>query len=397
MAIKKYFVNKPKDGYQYDRKENKYFSWGYDIWLNGERVQERGFLTRGHTEEAVKALREDAKNERHGITSRKDTPFLIELFQRKLNTMTPGPERARAKRVFKVFLSLLPDKLKVIDLKTAHMNDYKEKREADGVKHSTIKREMVPIIETLNNADQYFIELDSYRPPRKPKLSISKTRKTTTITIDARRKILGYLFTHQKDGEDRRLPAARRRVGLFLQFCLLTVSRPGEVAAIRRSDVDMDACIILIKGTKTQNEKHSTRELPITATMREILLERFEESPGDYLFTKFGKVTARMRQRLKEACEACGIKYGKFDPDGIIFYTARHTATSVLAHSNEVDTKTAGDFTGHSDETMTLYYTHSNAKTLGIAGDVLEREMGRKLLDGEFMESEPDKKESRHS
>lgn len=390
MAIKKYFVNKPKEGYPYDGKENKYFSWGFDIWLNGERVSERGFFTKKHAEDAVKALREDAKNSRLGISSRIKSPQLIELFQKKLNAMPAGTDRVRAKRVFKYFLALVPGKLKVIDLETAHLYSYKEARIADGVKNATIKREMVPIMEALNNADNYFAELKSYRPPRKPKLTISKTRKTTVISLDARKKLLTYLLAHQQEGERAYQAAARRRVGLFLQFCLLTVSRPGETAAIRKADVDLQAGIIKLYGTKTENKAHSVRELLITATMRAILLERFELVTGEYLFTKGGHVTGKMRDRLKEACEAVGLKYGKFDPDGVIFYTARHTGTTVLAHSNLVDTKTAGAFTGHSDETMTLYYTHTNKKTLEIAGEVLEENMGNILFDGENMEPKPE-------
>lgn len=391
MAIKKYFVTNQKDGYPYDRQQNKYFSWGFDIWLNRARVSERGFLTKEHAEAAVKALREDAKNRKHGLPGRKESPQLIELFQKKLDSLDPGPERSRAKRVFIAFLALLPEKIKVIDLKTPHLRLYKDKRTAEGVKNSTIKREMVPIIESLNNADQYFVELENYRPPKKPKLVIPKTRKTTTIDLPARVRILSYLLGPVKPKERIYQAAARRRVGLFLQFCLLTVSRPGEVAALKKTDVDLHAGIVKLEGTKTENKQYSTRELLITPTMRAILIERFEIAQGEYLFTKYGKVTGRMRTRLKEACEASGVKYGKYDPDGVIFYTARHTATSVLAHSNKVDTKTAGEFTGHSDETMTLYYTHPNLQTLQIAGEVLEENMGNILLSGELLEPKPKK------
>lgn len=389
MAIRKYYVSRPKEGYRYDRKENKYFSWGYDIWLDRTRQSERGFFTREHAEDAVKALREQHKNARHGITPPKDDPFLIELFQKKLDSIGTRRDRQRAKRVFKTFLELLPENIRVIEIKTAHLNAYKEKRIADGVKNSTIKREMVPIIEVLNNADHYFAELEGYRPPRKPKISIPKTRKTVTIGMDARQKILKYLLGPRKDSERLSHAAARRRVGLFLQFCLLTVSRPGEIASLRKSDVDLQAGRLIIHGTKTQHKENSDRHLLITPTMRSILIERFEINSGDYIFTRGGKVTGKMYDCLKAACEAVGVKYGKNDPDGIIFYTARHTATTVLAHSNRVDTKTAGDFTGHSDETMTLYYTHTSPETLEIAGEVLEQNMGNILLDGEFLESEP--------
>ncbi len=396
MAIKKYHINNPKDGYPFDRKEGKHFSWGYDIWLDRKREHERGFYTKEHAEAAVKALREDLKNQQLGIPLKKDSPFLIELFQKKLDSMRQGPDRARAKRTFKAFLDLLPPQIKVIELATADLKEYQNKRVADGVKNSTIKREMVPIVEVLNNADEYFKELSSFRPPRKPKIVIPKTRKTVTISHRDRYELLRYLLAPPATTEKIYQAAARRRVGLFVQFCLLTVSRPGEVAGLRKADVDLHAEIVRIEGTKTKNEKHSTRELQITETMRSILTERFE-TPGDYLFTKGGKVTQRMYDRMKAACEAVGIPYGKNKIDGVTFYTTRHTSTSILAHSNEVDTKSAGEYTGHSDETMTLYYTHPTQKTLQIVGEVLERNMGKKLLDGEYLETKPDSARSENN
>jgi len=42
MVVKKYFIEKPLSGYLYDRREKKYFTWGFDIYLNGSRIQERG-------------------------------------------------------------------------------------------------------------------------------------------------------------------------------------------------------------------------------------------------------------------------------------------------------------------------------------------------------------------
>lgn len=389
MAIKKYYVARRKDGFPYDSKKGKYFSWGFDIWIDGTRISERGFFTRDQAEAAVTSQREDAKNIKHGLPGKIDSPRLIELFQKKLDSITIVRDRTRSKRVFLFFLNLLPPQIKVLDLKRAHLQTYVDARMKDGVKNSTIRREMVPIIEVLNNADQYFVELDSFRPPRKPKLTISKTRNTVTIQADDRRKLLNWLLAPQRETERVYQAAARRRVGLFLQFCLLTVSRPGETASVRKADVDLAASVVRIKGTKTDTKQHSIREVPVTPTMRSILIERFELNSGDYLFTKGGYVTHRMRSQMKEACEAVGIKYGRNVVDGITFHTARHTATTVLAHSNRVDTKTAGKFTGHADETMTLYYTHANAETLAIASQVLEESMGNISLDGEYLETKP--------
>lgn len=387
MAIDKYYVSRPKEGYPYDRKENKYFSWGYDIWLGGQRLQERGFLTRAHAEHAVITLKESHKNGRLGITDKRRSPRLIELLQKKLDTMAPGPDRTRAKRVFKYFLGLLPLNIKVVEIKTVHLKSYHEARRADGVSNATIKREMVPVIEVLNNAGQYDDSLENYRPPKKPTLTISKKRRTVVIPKDVRRRILLWLLRPCGPDEDIRAARSRRRVGLFMQFSLLTASRPGEVAKLRRDDVDLDAGTVIIHGTKTEKRRHSARELLITPTMRSIILERLQLAEGEYLFTRNGQISDHWRKQLKAACEASGAKYGKKDPEGIIFYTARHTATTTMLRSNRVDLKTAGQFTGHSDQTMTMIYSHSNRESLAIAGEVIEENMGSALLDGEFLES----------
>lgn len=387
MAIKKYFVNRQKDGYQYDRKEKKYFSWGYDIWIDGSRREERGFFTREKAEAAVTALRSGKKDSQHGLSVNR-SPYLVELLQKRLDTLT-GQERTRAKRVGNIFLKLLPKKIRVTQIKRVHFRPYIEQRQKDGVSAATIRRELVPIVAALNAAGEFYESLENYRPPRIPRPKVPKGRNTKTITFEERQKILGYLFAPRKITE--RWPkqyVARRRVGLFLQFCLLTVSRPGEVAKLKRSDVDFHAGTVRITGTKTQFvSENPVRSLRMTPTMTAILKERFEKTDGDYLFTRGGKVTGKMYATLKEACEANGIKYGIREIDGIFFNRSRHTGVTVLAQSNLVDTKTAGAFTGHSDETMTLYYTHTNAKLLEIAGEVLEENMGRNLYSGEFLET----------
>lgn len=172
-----------------------------------------------------------------------------------------------------------------------------------------------------------------------------------------------------------------------MQLCLLTVSRPGEIAAIRRTDIDLDTDILTIHGSKTDKKKESTRTVPITSTIRSILLERLSISRSEYVITAGGKVTGKMRDVFKVACESVGVKYGRKDPDGITFYSARHTAITTLQHSNRVDLKTTGDFAGQSDETMTLLYTHTSPETLKIIGEILEENMGSSLLDREFLES----------
>lgn len=397
MAIKKFYVDQKKEGLPYDKQKNKYFSWGYDIYLDGRRVQERGFLTRELAEKAAAKKKTESKMLRHGISAPAKPIYLSNLLQKKLDTLA-GAERVRAKRVFQDFLSLLPARFRVTELKTAHIQRYIEKRlsEKDGrtgrpISPLTVKRELVPIVSALNSAYLFYEELEDYRPPRFPQIKTPKDRKERVLTAREHELLLNYFFAPQRAGESTQSYLFRRRVGHFFQTLLLTVSRPGEIAALKPSDVDFTRGFLTVRGTKTRfKQTRTVRVLRLTPTLREILTERIEHArrrEWAFVFTHHGRIAWRFYDQLKKACEACGISYGKDAADGVTFHTARHTGTTTLARSNEVDTKTIGAFTGHSDQTMTLYYTHTNLNLVNQVGEILEKNFGSPLASGEFLES----------
>lgn len=380
--IKKYYIDSPKTGYAYDRNAKRYYSWGFDIRLDGRREQQRGFATRSDAEAAVTELRKLAREGKRGYNSAGNIPKLIELFQKKLNSMETGHDRTRARRVYKYFLKLLPPKIRVVDVKTAHLQLYVEARTKEGVSAQTIRRELVPIVSALKSAYTFFASLDDYRHPRVPRPRVIKSRKERVISQAEQDRLFEYFFAPPKDDEIRQEPQTRRRTGQFLLFCLLSLSRPGEIAALKRTDIDLDSGIVSITGRKSRfTSTQIVRRLKISSTMRDILEERLELADGDHLFTKAGYVTPKMCEQLKKACEYAGIKYGRIDREGISFHTARHTGITMLVQSG-MDLKTIGKLAGHSDSQMTLYYTHASADLVNQAADILERKMGRKL--GQF-------------
>ena len=384
MATKKYYLSTDaKPGYPYDRKRKQYYSWGFDIWVNGKRLQERGFATEQAAEDAVAEIRRQQKNARHGIEEPAESPFLIDLFQKKLRSMSSRQEKVRAKRVFEDLLQMLPDEIRVSEVRTAHIQNYIQYRLSE-VSPATVKRELVPIVSALRNAYQFFPELDDYRPPRIPRPRVPKSRRERIITPAEQKKLLKYFFAPKGAKEDPREPAMRRRVGQFFLFCMLTVSRPGEIAGLKKSDIDLDGGVVNIRGTKSRfTASQLVRRLRITPTLAAIVRERLKEAQGEYLFTKGGRVTPRMYEKIRHACESAGIKYGKKDMDGVVFHTARHTGITMLVQSG-MDLKTVGKLAGHSDAQMTMYYTHVRQELLDQAGHLLEGKLG---MNGEKLES----------
>lgn len=371
--IKKFYISEKRDGYLYDRTAEKWFSWAYDIRINGKRIQERGFPSRALAENAAAKKKLDEKNARHGFAAPLDSPYLIELMQKKLDSITVRRDRTRTKRIFEYFLNLPdnPKQLKVHDLKTAHIQNFITARIADGVTAATVRRELVPVMAMLNNANIYFAALDDFRPPKKPPIKVSKQRNELTIKPEWREKLFKWFFAEKREDERSYQAASRRRCGQFLQTLLLTVSRPGEIAALKRSAIDFEKMTVAITGTKTRfTADTQTRIIRITPTLEKIFRERMEISANEFLFTRGGFVTAKMYLLLKKACEMCGIPHGR--QTGVTFHTARHTAITDLIESNLIDLKTAGRLAGHSDQNMTMYYTHPTAGTLDKAAGILE-------------------------
>ena len=130
MAIKKYYVNSPKPGYLLDRKANKYFSWGIDIWLNGTRMQERGFASKEKAANAVSPLKDGP--EKSGRRNSKGQSRIYRAISKETGSMSPA-DRARAKRVFTYFLALIPE-AQVSDAARAHkaLREAGQRHERDG-------------------------------------------------------------------------------------------------------------------------------------------------------------------------------------------------------------------------------------------------------------------------
>jgi integrase len=242
-------------------------------------------------------------------------------------------------------------------------------RTAAGVAASTIRRELVPVVAALNAAGAFYEALESYRPPKITRPKISKTRKSKVISPDELRSILNWLFDPAND-TGRGL---YRRSGLFLQLCLLTASRPGEIAHLKSSDVDLDTMMLRIEGTKTRFESTAgLRHLNISPAMEKILLERMEKTDGEFLFTRSGKVTGKMYDALKAACKANGLVYGGRDTYGITFGRSRHTGITNMIRSG-VDIQTVGTIVGHSNSTMTMHYAHGDPEAIKKAILELDR------------------------
>ncbi|MDQ3919970.1 MAG: site-specific integrase [Acidobacteriota bacterium] len=376
MAIRKFYTKREKRHWKYDAKAKLYWSYGYDIRLDGgRRVREAGFVSETDAVAAVGRIRQMEKESKHGFITAGSAPTIVELIEKRLASIRNPRERSRSTRILGDLASVLTPKMKVPELKSAHLQLFVDRRLTDGIKPQSVNREMNSIVACLNAARLLFASLDQWVPPRAPRPKAPKGRRERVITSDEVNKLLRYLLAPRQEGEREAAAQARRDVGIVLRFALLTGLRHGELNRLRWDHLDGSRSLKVI-GTKTEMVTNSTRYItPLTETMLAILEERRRLSSSPFIFTRSGDMPPTFYQVLRRACEACGIPYGRETEGGLVLHDARHTATTQLLQAG-LDLATIQSVTGHSDKVMVLYYSHASQASRERAAAALEAYAG---------------------
>lgn len=377
MIKKFYSKRKEMPGWKRDPETGQFWSWGFDIWLRDpvKRVREAGFQTRGDAEAAVGRIRQLEKEGKYGFITSGSAPTLEELIEKRLASIRNPRERVRSTRILGDLASVLPNKMKVTDLKSAHLQLFVERRLTDGIKPQSVNREMNSIVACLNAARLLFASLDQWIPPRAPRPKAPKGRRERVITADEMERLLGHLLAPRQEGEREAAARSRRDVGLIVRMALLTGLRHGEINRLRWRDLDGTRSLKVV-GTKTEMVANPTRYItPLTPTMLEIIAERRRRSSSPYIFSRSGGMLPKFYEIIQKACAACGIVWGRDTEGGLVLHDARHTATTQLLQAG-LDLATIQAITGHSDKTMVLYYSHATLASRERAAAALEAYAG---------------------
>ncbi len=112
--------------------------------------------------------------------------------------------------------------------------------------------------------------------------------------------ILFYLFKAQLPGESEKLFLSRRRAGLLFLLSAVTGARPGELVALKESDILEDLKVLRITGKKTRFKTAKTvRYFPLIETVRQVLTEAVAIKADGFIFTNNGTLTIHIMPILK--------------------------------------------------------------------------------------------------
>lgn len=164
--------------------------------------------------------------------------------------------------------------------------------------------------------------------------------------------------------EEARVLAAAKELGHdWFQACSIarwTAFRYGDVATLRRSEVDLAAGVI--RRTPSKTARHGIEVVipiaePLRPVLEELMARPVRDDMDEYLLREHAcSCTAstwhRQAVRFSAVLERAGV-----DPRTHTFHTWRHTLRTRMAEGR-VDTATAKEICGHTTDAMSAHYDH---------------------------------------
>lgn len=354
-------------------KRHKRKVYRLDAKVNGKRFR-RFFFRRVDAEATAYKIKHDEVARRYGLPMMTERPLFSELVEKRKLALAQAAERTRAARVLDGLVALIPTGYCVDEITKADVQRYVDKRRVDGLKPQSINRELTVIGSMMNQIDIYYPQLEQWRPPRMPKQKVLDGRRDRVWETDEIAGVLGQLFAAPMKGEQPQAALARHRVGKKLSFCLMSGVRHGEMAAIRKADINWHVRTVRIKQKKTGKYKTIG---PLAETSLAILKEFYEASTTEFVFNRGGQINRRIYKILKAACQRANVPYGQNTLNGLVLHDARHTATTHLLESG-INPRTIQEWMGWANSSMVMHYAHASKKSREKAGRALEELAGKK-------------------
>lgn len=215
---------------------------------------------------------------------------------------------------------------------------YRNDRISEGMKKSTVNRELGPLRHAFNLAIKSRRLFKNPLTDIKP-FSEKKFRRDRYLLPEEKPKLLPILL---KTGDSKEM------IFKIVVFAMQTGLRKGEIRNLLWTDINFDTGKIRVKA----GDEDSTRFVPMTVEVKDIL--RSLERISIYVFSNEDGTKLKEHGFIKTSFEWAVKKSGIED---FHFHDLRHTFASDLAMKG-VSMKVIGEYMGHSAERMTTRYSH---------------------------------------
>jgi integrase len=285
----------------------------------------------------------------------------------------------------KSFVELYP--LKLYEITPWHIEKWRSRRQKNGVKPSTINRELGALKACLARASEWGI-IESHPIERVKPSKVDSNPKVRFLTGEERERIMGGLDKREQAIRADRASANKWRAerGYALHpdlsntpfadylkpvvlLSLNTGLRRGEVFGLRWEDIDFAQRLLTVTAATAKSGK--TRHVPLNDEAFRVLKgwqKQTQKLSGLVFEGKTGKPFHDVRTAWKNTLKEAGVKDFRW-------HDLRHTFASNLTMAG-VDLNTVRELLGHSDYKMTLRYAHLAPEHKAMAVSKLVKEVG---------------------
>ena len=352
-----------------------------DFWHARFRLNNKEFTPTAETKsdllDLIAEIRNQEKIEKDNkkYNLKKEVPSYIptvsELLDEVLPTIPKHHQKTLAKRVFEIFIGLLPPFTKVDELKKTHFQIYINHRNGQvgkqtkqPIKLTTIYKELYAISSALEQAPIYFDALENWKKPELPELPKGfkkKSRRERLVSEKELKTLIGKLMEEPTGKQTFAHHFHRVRLAHQIEFGYWTGLRRKEIARLKFSQYDDEQQAFLnIKRWKTDT---ITKFFPLAKRAVEIINERRKlQKDCEFVFTPDGEPIESNYRTLKEVCKDLKIPYGRYADGGFVAHDLRHNfGTAILQES---DIETARELLGHSNIAQTSTYVHTSTERM---------------------------------
>lgn len=361
---------------KFEKRQNKRDKKTY--WHCRFELNNKTFRPKAETKEKLEKLVREIQNQEEAEQLNKKynidreivsfVPTIESVLYDSLPSISSPSRQVFAERVFENFLYLLPESIKVDELKKHHFQKYIDSRKTQialqskkPVKLQTIYKELYAVRTALKTVRNRFDTLEDWIMPDLPELPKGfkkKTRRERLVMDSELKGVIAELMKEPSGKQTQYHYFVRVRLAHTLEFGYETGLRRKEIARLKFSQFnESDRALLNVKRWKTDS---ATKFFPLSRRAVEIINTRRKlQGESDFIFTPDGEPTASTYRTLKNVCEDLEIPYGRFNDDGFIPHDLRHNfGTEIMRNS---DIETARELLGHSDIKQTGTYAHTDA------------------------------------
>ena len=324
--------------------------WWYHFWYHGIHIQQRTNTTdKQEARQKEKNHKAELQLEQRSAEPEENPKFsdfaVQYLGYSKASRPSYGVEFYYIDRT----LSPRFGHLRLKQITPFHVEMFKQKRLADGLKKSSINREIGLLKSMLNRAVKWKqIQASAIRDAELFKLDDEPSDRVLSHAEEAQ------LMAACEESELRyRAP----HLSAIISVALHTGLRRGEILRLRWADINFQKNVLIVQKSKTKAGKG--RNVNLNSMLRKKLLALFEQEHGEWVFPSPKRFQIQgqpeshisdVKNAFRRAVSLAGIR-------PITFHQLRHTFCSRLADAG-VPMPVIQDLAGHASITMTRRYTH---------------------------------------